>query len=186
MKKIILAVACSLFAFTISAQPISRSEVSVSYGLFPATTWVDSFSDIWVNIFTGSEINRKDWGAVTVGYNYRVLKRLSIGVDLSYASNTAEFTSDGNLWRTQKNNYWSIMPNLRYSWLNVGILSLYSRAGVGVSCNTTKVDNNTKSSTHLAFQVSPLGIQVGGKISGFVEGGVGMSGSLIAGIRCRF
>ena len=68
------------------------------------------------------------------------------------------------------------MPHLKMRWLNLRILSLYSRIGVGLS----------ESARQWAFQVSPIGVEIGGKVAAYAEAGIGTMGSLVAGLRFRF
>ena len=44
----------------------------------------------------------------------------------------------------------------------------------------------TDKSTQFAFQVSPVGVEVGGRVAAYAEAGIGTSGCLLVGVRYRF
>lgn len=188
MKKLLLTAFAVLLCTAVSAQLVrERSEVSVSYGLAPVTTWIHSYNDALISIFTGVDSDPSDWGAVTVGYNYRLTKKISLGLQVVYSTNEDKFSYKGQSQVTIRNRYWSLMPNVKYNWLNTaGIVSLYSRIGAGISFGKSESDELNESESHFAFQFSPIGIEVGRRLAGYAEAGVGVSGSLIVGARYRF
>ena len=172
-----------LMAAPALAQKSHRSEISVSYGIAPVTDWIDTYSNVFTGLFSGSDTDLKKWGAVTVGYNFRLIGSLSIGAQVVYSSNKQEVVRDG----TQiSNRYWSLMPNVKWSWLNLKVISLYSRLGAGTTFSKAKIDGKHDSSTQFAFQVSPIGIEVGRRITAYAEAGIGVSGCLLVGARYRF
>ena len=84
------------------------------------------------------------------------------------------------------------MPAIKWYWVNKDSFGLYSKGAVGAAfLNSTEKDlatDTTKddSSTHFMFQLSFIGIEFGKQFRGFVEGGVGEQGFLLAGIRYKF
>ena len=53
------------------------------------------------------------------------------------------------------------MPNAKWNWLNLKIVSFYTRVGAGASFAKAKVGGQSDKSTLFAFQVSPVGVEVG-------------------------
>lgn len=184
-KKMILLALLLVFAAPGFAQKqgMPRSEVSLSYGVGPVTNWIDTYSDILTGILSGSNSNMSSWGAATLGYNFRLTRNFSIGAQAIYSSNRSELKNSGI---QIKNRYWSVMPNVKWSWLNLKIVSLYSRLGAGATFSKAKSGGTADSSTQFAFQVSPIGIEVGGNLAAYAEVGIGTSGCLMAGVRYRF
>jgi hypothetical protein len=45
---------------------------------------------------------------------------------------------------------------------------------------------SSESARQWAFQVSPIGVEIGGKVAAYAEAGIGTMGSLVAGLRFRF
>lgn len=185
MKKLLLSAAALLFATQLFAQN-PRSEVSVSYGYAPTTDWIDTYSDALIGIFSGMDTQLTDWGAVSVGYNFRLSKRVSLGLQAVYSTNENEFFKDGVSLGKIDNRYWAVMPNLKTTWLNGGVVRLYSRLAAGIAFRTAKSDGERETENLFAYQVSPIGIELGGNLAAYAEAGIGMSGSLIVGARYRF
>lgn len=182
-KKVLFIVAAVAFAMPAVGQKMPRHEVSVSYGAAPVTDWIDSYSDMLTGIFTGESSDLDGWGAVTVGYNFRLTGSFSLGAEVVYSSNAQKFRRTKS---TIDNRYWSVMPHAKWCWLNLRIFSLYSRVGVGATFSKSKAVGKSDSTTQFAFQVSPVGIEVGGRLAAFAEGGIGVSGCFLIGARYRF
>lgn len=70
--------------------------------------------------------------------------------------------------------------------LNLKIVSFYSRLGAGASFSKAKAGDRSDTSTQFAFRVSPLDVEVGGRIAAYAEAGVGVSSCLPVGARYRF
>ena len=78
IKKLLMAAAVVAMAVP-AAQGSRRSEVSVSYGVAPVTDWIDSYSDMLTELFTNANTDLEGWGAVTVGYSFRLIGSLRLG-----------------------------------------------------------------------------------------------------------
>ena len=183
IKKLLMVALVLSMAVPAAAQGSRRSEVSVSYGMAPVTDWIDSYSNILTGVIAGSGTDLTGWGTVTVGYSFRVIGSLRIGAQVAYSSNEQEVKKSGT---EIKNRYWTLMPNVKWNWLNLKIVSFYSRVGAGASFSKAKVGGQSDKSTLFAFQVSPVGVEVGGRIAAYAEAGIGTSGSLLVGARYRF
>ena len=85
-----------------------------------------------------------------------------------------------------RNRYWAVMPNVKWTWLNLKIVSLYSRAAVGAVFSEAESGGESEHATRFAYQVSPVGVTVGGRLAAYAEAGVGASGSLLVGLRYSF
>lgn len=182
MKKILFLAAAVLFCTPLFAQD-HRSEITVSYGYAPTSNWSDSFSAI-KDLVSDAKTDISGWGAVTVGYNFRLLGPLSIGAQVVCSTNTQKIKGTGT---EIKNRYWAVMPNVMWTWLNLKIISLYSRGAIGAVFSKAEVqDAKDENATRFAYQVSPIGITVGGRLALYAEAGIGASGSILAGVRYRF
>lgn len=183
IKKLLMAAFVLAMAVPAAAQGSRRSEVSVSYGFAPVTDWIDAYSDILTGAVSGSDTDLTGWGAVTVGYSFRVIGSLRVGAQVVYSSNKQEIKGTSS---EIKNRYWSLMPNVKWNWLNLKIVSFYTRVGAGATFSKAKFGGQSDKSTLFAFQVSPVGVEVGGRIAAYAEAGIGTSGSLLVGARYRF
>ena len=165
IKKLLMAAAVVAMAVPAAAQGSRRSEVSVSYGVAPVTDWIDSYSDMLTGLFTNANTDLKGWGAVTVGYSFRLIGSLRLGAQVVYSST---------------------LPNVKWNWMNLKVVSFYSRLGAGASFSRSEVGGESDKSTQFAFQVSPVGVEVGGRVAAYAEAGIGTSGCLLVGVRYRF
>lgn len=183
LKKLLMVAAALMLVATTYAQGSRRQEISLSYGVAPVTDWIDSYSNLLTGVVLGADTELTGWGAVSLGYNFRVVGGLRVGAQVIYSSNTQEVKGSSSELR---NRYWSVMPTVKWNWLNLKIVSIYARVGAGVTMAKGEYGSHSDTSTQFAFQVSPLGVEVGGRLAAFAEAGIGTSGSLSAGIRYRF
>lgn len=183
IRKILFFAAAVLVAVPACAQKMHRSEVSVSYGFAPITNWIDAYSDQLTGLFSGSDTSLTGWGVVTAGYNFRLLGGLSLGAEVAYSSNRQKVKHVGS---TIKTRYWTLMPNVKWNWLNLKIMTFYTRIGAGAAFSKSKVDGHEDTATKFAFQVSPIGLEVGGRLAAYAEAGIGTSGCFQVGVRYRF
>ena len=175
IKKLLMAAAVVAMAVPAAAQGSRRSEVSVSYGVAPVTDWIDSYSDMLTGLFTNANTDLEGWGAVTVGYSIRLIGSLRLGAGVR-----------GNGPLGNLNRYWALLPNVKWNWMNLKVVSFYSRLGAGASFSRSEVGGESGKSTQFAFQVSPVGVEVGGRVAAYAEAGIGTSGCLLVGVRYRF
>ena len=70
--------------------------------------------------------------------------------------------------------------NVKWNWMNLKVVSFYSRLGAGASFSRSEVGGESGKSTQFAFQVSPVGVEVGGRVAAYAEAGIGTSGCLLS------
>ena len=93
-----------------------------------------------------------------------------------------------------KNNYFTLMPAVKFDWLRKSHFGMYSKLAVGATLRseeyTSKNDSKrdyTDSTVHLNWQVTAIGIEAGSTtVRGFAELGTGEQGVILAGVRCKF
>ena len=151
IKKLLMAAAVVAMAVPAAAQGSRRSEVSVSYGVAPVTDWIDSYSDMLTGLFMNANTDLKGWGAVTVGYSFRLIGSLRLGAQVVYSSNTQEVRGAGSEIR---NRYWSLLPNVKWNWMNLKVVSFYSRLGAGASFSRSEVGGESGKSTQFAAMIA--------------------------------
>jgi len=128
---------------------------------------------------------------ITLGYRFRVLKWLWVGGDVSYCG---FFGSFKDLYTDQKvgdyrDHFISIMPAVRFSYLNREHFTLYSGIAGGVALEYSKSYPDYKAhNNHLAFQLTLFGVSAGSqRWFGFAELGCGFKGGYAnAGFGFRF
>lgn len=98
------------------------------------------------------------WGGVSVNYTFRIVGGLGVGATFVYSGNNQRLAG-----KKISTDYYSIMPHLKMRWLNLRILSLYSRIGVGLTFTESSGEGQSESARQWAFQVSPIGVESGAR-----------------------
>ena len=93
-------------------------------------------------------------------------------------------------------NYYTVMPSIKYYWVNKNYFGLYSKAAIGATFVNAKVnktndgknESNTENKTYFAYQASFIGVEGGiPNLRAFVEGGFGEQGVIaLGGVRVKF
>lgn len=205
-RYLLLAAFAFLMCQGMNAKPriknIDRHEFSVGYGVLPVSEWSGAFTNAIkypAGLMPFERSCGSHYGAVNIDYNFRLNKRIGIGVGVTYAyaDKDVAFVSDHMERITDKeyNNFLSIMPKVKLNWIEKPKFTLYSTVGLGLCIdfyNTVDIDNrglpvNSSNSVFmLAYQFSPIGIEVGKKVCFFMEAGIGNAGSIICGVRAKF
>ena len=133
-------------------------------------------------------------GAWSLSYDYRFRKWLDAGLTLGYYgeySSSFRYSHRNEAWSYIGGSYefcLTVMPVVRFTWLNRKWVRMYSTVGLGVSfefghdaCEATRFRE-----TLAVFQLTPVGISVGRSLFGFAEAGFGVQGALMVGIGYKF
>ena len=201
MKKLfVMAVAALMTTMSVNAQNEDlKHEIGVSYGA-GLSTISDGIGNsvgcgLWENWGGYEWTNDKQFGTLAVEYFYHTNNpKLAVGAIATFAQygedvmkkDTKQITGE----RTR--NYFSVMPSVKYYWVNKNHFGLYSKAAAGVMLLSEKSKDKefnkeeTSSSLYFMGQVSALGVEFGGKVRGFVEAGCGEQGIVLAGLKYKF
>lgn len=194
IKKISLLIVLLGCATLVQAQNhLKKNELSVSYGIASPINITDQFSSILLSGLTGGYLSFDHQvysGSINVEYIYRLNHTIGIGGAVSYEHAYREIIEQRQKVGTMHENYITVMPVFKCNWLNGGVVRLYSKAAAGVSLDMIhQRDAQSTEDDHsmqFAFQVSPLGIELGGSLCGFLEAGYGYQGMLQVGVKYRF
>lgn len=141
-------------------------------------------------IFNRDDINDFS-GILSIGYEYRPLKKLGVGADVGWMNNVGKHRRqvdypggvsmpEINPFRT---DYLLISANLRGIWVDRPHFSFYSGVRAGV---TLKLEDKA-CSTEPNLQVVPVGLEAGaGHIGAYAELALGVCNSVSFGIRFHF
>ncbi len=126
--------------------------------------------------------------AITASYMYNLTKRFSVGGSLSYYGvyrSTFDRVTEELVGR-HTDQCLSAIAMVKLNYLSTEIVRLYGKLGLGLGLNWTNhyLEDEGYSDRHmyLTGNVTFLGVQVGKKLYGFGEFGVGSNGVLIGGI----
>ncbi len=201
MKKGLLLLAAVLCALSYQAKAQNwtdlQHEVSLSYGGLQVADLMSYYEDYFNPASsTGADLfdDKGKFGALNISYLFYPDENLGLGVVYSYTNSDKRIGRDTKLVGDFYNSFHSICPSLKYNWYNYNFITLYSRINAGVAIATTKAtyintesrpEEKTATKAFFMYQVSPIGIEVGRQIAGFVEVGFGHMGTAMAGLRYR-
>ena len=196
---------CAQFLFAQPGRPgfpgnktYPRMEVNLNYGFYPqmaATKFLDGHSEV-----TGGNTNYRSRGyegnkvntTGVIGVEVLVnLKRwLALGIQFADTPFWANTLATNN---TVKANTFSVLPVVRFTYLNADFFRMYSGLGLGLSM-FTGFDNERAAyagiggaQLQVAFQAVPVGFQFGRDLYGFAEVSLGtINLGMRAGIGYRF
>lgn len=181
--------------------PLHSNSIEVYYGYFSNQQFFGVLVGIWAEAFSsiGDEniINDiKAPGVFGISYNKHLKRRLSIGADYNYAYLNYRIVDSISLDFKYKDayNFHELKFNLGVDYYKKNKVTLYGGIGIGVSLLNLRQIDEKKDILDKATQIIPiptwhinlLGVEVGKKVSGFVELGIGNRGILNAGIKTHF
>ena len=176
MKKILVTIVVTLMAtMSVNAQNEWKNEISVAYGGGANTDIVMSLAK---GMFTGKQLDY--WGPVSFEYFYRLQEKLGIGAVAAISG--CKWDDSGEA----KSNYYTLMPAIKYNWLNKEHFSVYSKAAIGVTLSSESGTRQDKTEAVLNWQASVVGMEFGSAFRGCIEMGMGEKGIILAGLRYKF
>lgn len=177
MKKFfILFVFAFAATMSLSAQNEWKNEIAISYG---PGAFTDVSSSYLKGIFSGGK-QTNYIGAFGIEYFHRLKSALGVGVVGTFSTCK---------WREEdkaRTKYFSIMPAVKYNWLNRKHFSMYSKLALGVLFGVDSGGETDKTKVALSWQASAAGAEFGSAFRGFLELGFGEQGILVAGLRYKF
>ena len=127
-------------------------------------------------------------GSITASYYYRFKSWFWLGTNLSYTGFTQNYYDSFTRVRlgTNTNHVITVLPTVRFSYLNKQYVTLYSEIAFGLTYNYQRQYNQTVKSQFLpAWQTTLIGVSAGKNLYGFAELGSGLRGIAIVGIGYR-
>ena len=181
------------------------NEISLSYGvsLLGASMGLvagmaNMLGDVvdWIDPSPGDDIRVRiggSHGIATLAYSYTVNKTWQFGVSTGFSRLSVHLSDNTGEFRPLTANMFNFMNTAQVNWFRTrrDILSMYTKAGMGVwivnyGLMVDTADQKTGTKVNFAGQISPVCLEVGRAVSGFLELGVGMHGVIQTGVRVRF
>ena len=165
MKKVILMVVAALMAtMTVQAQNEDlKNEIGVSYGLGVSTIGDGlgngigtGLGNIFGNVLGYRYDNESRFGSLSVEY-FRHLNstpKLAFGGIFSYSRYGEDALKDDTKIGDRSRNYYTLMPAMKYSWINKHHFALYSKVAVGGTLASSKSTENGKSENNNPSSIS--------------------------------
>lgn len=197
MKKIISMAIALIMAVNVNAQEgyeDTKHEVSIALGIEANSQWIDDFEDI----FDGYSCNNEScMEPISVEYFYHINKMLSLGAIFVYGNRKEDAYA---LWSSKQdrigkcsNNYYTLLPTVKFNFVRKKNFGLYSKAGLGVTYRTESMDYDDGSGDYsekallFNWQLSLIGVEAGSPyMRAFAELGFGEQGIVCAGLRYKF
>jgi hypothetical protein len=117
--------------------------------------------------------------------------KISIGADFLVNTNSSSVngtSSPGsplNGTRSYDMRYSSVLGRVDYHYINFHHFKLYSSTAVGVTWGKATSGTEQDKKTGFAYQITPIGVAVGGMVCAWAEAGFGYRGVLCVGIAVR-
>lgn len=192
-----MAVAALLATTSLSAQNSElKNEIGISYG-YGISTWGDGLANgigsAFAKALDGTDrSNESSFGTLAVEYFRHANNdsKFAFGGIAAIASFSEDYVRGGTKTGDRTRNYISLIPAIKYSWVNKNHFAFYSKVGIGGTLAMSKTNSNGESANdnklYFAYQVSVAGIEFGSKFRGFVELGIGEQGIILAGLKYKF
>lgn len=213
MKKLSVVIILLLLVSNINAQfkdqNFKKNELSLEYGAFTLPDMFEFSGMLFKALIGGYEWGEKykgfnpverdgnNVGCFSLSYNRFINERFALGVSISYQGIGSQYVYNINdtiyqpSWVKQ---YYSILINARFNYLNLEYLKMYGNLGVGVCLNKNTYLNRPPGfdamifdfGTTFGFQFSPVCLQIGKNFGGLLEIGFGDKGAFRAGVFGKF
>jgi hypothetical protein len=145
----------------------------------------------------GASLNHKAvdtrlYGCYGIHYYYQVKHWCAVGVKTVVEGSRTTFYTDSTRTAIEKINddvFFSIMPSVRFTYLNRPWVRLYSTVDVGLNLffsSSTASDAEKKCQPYFAWNITPIGVCVGKKFYGLFEVNIGYDALAKVGIGARF
>lgn len=205
--KSLTTLALSLVIFMLSTLPLSAQEtqfnnrVSAGVGALTAPDLLEITSSFVTIVISGGTVysgNISSTGAAFLNYDHQLSSSVSVGMGLTYSRLTRDLMfriADEEIKAgTGSSDYYTFMGRFNHTWLKSEWVRLYYTAAFGFTIIHDKAEieakykpvDNSDNSFHVAFQLTPVGIEIGKTFSVFAEGGLGYNGLVAAGLSYKF
>lgn len=138
-------------------------------------------------LIIGSEVSGfRSNGTVSLSYLRSLNSWLWLGVNVDYENVKIDLQDYSTDEISSVNvNCIPAMVMARADWLRRANVALYSKLGVGVV--TAVIEKGGIKNYKVAPQLTPIGVEFGANhVYGFMEGGIGLQGTLVYGVRFLF
>lgn len=190
MRKFFTVLALSaIIALPVSAQNRPSDEIAFSYGVVtPVQIGMVLASAIFESFSAGEWTleNVSMTGSISAEYFHNFNDRVGLGLIGSFESFMADAFVDSDPCGTFGEKAISVLPAVKFNWIDREHFTMYSKAAAGLTLVIAPEDDLSESVTSpsFGFQASLLGFEFGSrKFRGFIEGGMGMQGMALAGLR---
>ena len=170
---------------------IFANEAGIAYGFLPVNDFQTLIHKLFPSVTGISSVGMLGTGSVCIYGLFNLNSPLFVGAALAYSGNMGVVAGETGSYVYR--NFFSLLPQFKYVWFvsDNALLRLYSRCALGVTLLNIRsqdegVMRNRVTTVSVAFQLSPVGFEIGRSVAGFVETGFGAAGVVSFGVRTRF
>ena len=173
-----------------------KNEIGISYGFMSNFSWLGPYTDRG-DAFKDVDFDNKTFiGPLAVEYFHRVKPTVAIGGIFSAGMKKEDvylIGKEAGKNGKSTNNYLTLMPAVKFEWMQKKHFNLYTKLAAGASFGMEKFTyddsryrEHSSHTFYFNFQASLLGIETKGeKTRAFLELGMGAPGMAPAGARFR-
>jgi len=177
-------------------------EFSLGYGALSAPKVENLATSILgevITLGTQYQTDKVTYGPVSFTGQYALTNRLKVGMALSFERESSELwtqsfnkNNQSKLGDINIDNY-GVMASGSFVYVRRKYFELHSELALGVGFRRecfdkqsgSSLSNESSTSSRFAYQITPIGVRLGGKLAGFAEVGFGYKGFVLAGISYR-
>lgn len=192
-QQLLLSLVVICFVSQLNAQ---NNEIRANLGLLTTADIGSIFEDLLVRTITIGGYSTDDatsLGAIGLEYWHSPSDRLKIGGLLSLQKIDKEVFFTGNKVGDITDNYYTILPQISYEYVQANWIRLYSGVGLGLTIweqqlksDDPKLTDGKASDVLFNFHLNAIGARVGNTFGASLELGFGAKGIINAGLSYRF
>ena len=161
-----------------------KNEISASYGLLSANRAYHGVIKLFT--FGFAHTNTMSTGTASIGYLRYVHDVVGIGVIGAYEYGWHNDTGYYGGSYTSHQHYLTMMAQVKLYWFNRRYVGMYSRFAAGAQYSQGTFSTEAVPTWRAALQLSPICLEAGGRVRGFLELGIGDIGYLNVGVKVNF
>lgn len=192
-QQLLLSLVVICFVSQLNAQ---NNEIRANLGLLTTADIGSIFEDLLVRTITIGGYSTDDatsLGAIGLEYWHSPSDRLKIGGLLSLQKIDKEVFFTGNKVGDITDNYYTILPQISYEFVQANWIRLYSGVGLGLTIweqqlksDDPNLTDGKASDVLFNFHLNAIGARVGNTFGASLELGFGAKGIINAGLSYRF
>jgi hypothetical protein len=168
-------------------------EVSAGYGISLAGIAFNTLVDVAGKALEISEADIASVksggsrGIINAGYLYHTSKVFAVGGNVGYNRLSVNLQDKTGSLTAASANIFFAMAGIKLNWFRYDIFGMYSKFGLGAMCINGNLMEEYGDTLWLpTAQITPIGMEIGRQLCGFLELGAGMQGILQAGVKYHF
>jgi len=193
--KIKASILFSLFLLIPVIVSAQDTEIELTVGFLTSNDVLDYNDTPFRQVFPGENVTTFDTHSAGIGIAFRHLvhDNIKVGGQLTFQRVDKEFVQNNIKIGEGTLDFFTLLGNANFYWLQSGLLGIYSGAGIGFSfSNEDQFDlddeelSRTETDLFFAWQANAIGVEFGRDIRFITNAGFGTQGVVSLGVKYRF